>query len=780
MKFSSVTEYGKYKNEEYKNMIDSIEHYKGFYVGRYETSIDSESTGVAQSQSGKKVLDGSNINNSGYKAIYYQDSNRNPSNPYYNNSSVTSSMIWNAQYDSMLNWILQKGDNKEKAFSTTLGNHKTATKPDESGTNVDDITNNIFDLGGNVQEVTQGSNGVANYATRGGAYYRSSSYPGTYNMTYLRTWLLNNISTSYNNIGSRMTLYLTKQNDNIKPVISVYGEPSAGTNNIYFKVNATDENSGIEKYHYYISTDGTNYTEYIGWGNSYKFEGLTSGTTYYIKAAVEDKARNVSEETEIKEVTTISIGAIDDILSPRVYGSNGDGRAYFKITSEYENQGYYLEYQKVKSGGTFNANGKWTKDATNTAVGLSIGDTVYARINDGKGNISNYRTVEITELEEFETYSEYQAKTGTNVETNNIYYIYTDTNGDKAYIPKDFSVGKTDTINKIDNGLVVQDPEGNQYVWVPVDKNAVVYNGEKIANDGTETYKPMVQYQAGYNETTEEQYFEAVRYDYSKNYETGSKPASISNGIINKALGGNGYREPSLITGAANYSWLFQASNNQYDALEQYYKNICGFESTEEMGRYMNEQYTNMVKSIKEYGGFYIGRYETSLISGKVESKINKTPMDSRVGTETSSNYGNLWYGMYNKQDSLRNTHNPYYNSGTVVSSMIWGSQYDSMLNWALTGEEAYMVYERTGNHSGSRATTGRYGSDIMNNIFDLSSNVLEWTQEAINATGRAFRGGYCNTNSTYVASTRSDDNPTDATYNYGSRLTLYIRSSEP
>lgn len=194
----------------------------------------------------------------------------------------------------------------------------------------------------------------------------------------------------------------------------------------------------------------------------------------------------------------------------------------------------------------------------------------------------------------------------------------------------------------------------------------------------------------------------------------------------------------------------------------------------------MNDQYTNMIKSVKEYGGFYIGRYETSLTTGTVESKINKTPMDSRAGTETSSNYGNLWYGMYNKQDSLKNIHNPYYNSTTVVSSMIWGSQYDAMLNWALTGNEANMVFDRTGNHSDSRATTGRWGSDIMNNIFDLSSNIFEWTQEAVYASYRAHRGGYYSTTSTYVAGSRNYGNPpTVASSGCGSRLTLYMRSSE-
>ena len=777
LKFSSVTEYGKYKNEEYKNMIDSVQEYKGFYVGRYEVSIDSGTTKVAQSQSEKKVIDSSNSINCGYNAIYYQDSNRNSSNPYYNSKSVTSSMIWNAQYDAMLNWLLQKSDNKQNVFSTTLGNHKTATTSDESGTNLDDITNNIFDLGGNVQEITQASLGATSYARRGGSFYKNSNYPGTYNMTIYSGWQPNDCSSDYNTIGSRMTLYITKQSDTTKPTISVNGEPTVGTNNVYLKVNAKDENSGIKKYHYYISTDGTNYTEYIGWGNSYRFEKLTPGTKYYVKAKVEDKAGNVSEETEVKQVITLSIDAIDDILTPRVYGSNGDGRVYFKMSSDYETQGYYLQYQIVKSGGTFNQNASWTKDATNTAIGLSVGDTVYARVNDGT-NVSNYRSVAITELETFETYSEYSSKNSTTA--TDIYYTYTDEEGKTAYIPKDFSVGVSSSINKISSGLVVQDKSGNQYVWVPVDKDKVVYDGSKLKTDGTGTYKPMVQYQSGYSESTKEQYFEGIIWNYSKSYATGSVISKQTSGIASHVLGTSGYREPSLVTGAANYSWVYQVGNNQYDSLSQYYKNICGFSSATEFGQYMNEQYTNMITSVKEYGGFYIGRYETSLTTGVVESKINKEPMDLRAGTETSSNYGNLWYGMYNKQDSLKNTYNPYYNSTTVVSSMIWGSQYDAMLNWALTGDEANMVFERTGNHSGSRAKTGRWGSDIMNNIFDLSSNTAECTQEAVYTSSRAYRGSYCYVASTSVASSRNSSKATGAISVYGSRLTLYMRSSEP
>lgn len=781
LKFSSATEYGKYKNEEYKNMIDSIEYYKGFYVGRYETSANSTAsadTVVAQSQSGQKVLDNSSGNTSAYRAIYYQDSNRNPVNPYYNSSSITSSMIWNAQYNAMLNWLLKKSDNKEKVFSTTYGNHKIATAADLSGANVDDLTNNIYDLGGNVREINQGSYAPTRQIMRGGAFYKNSNYPGNYSMASYNAWNLANISTSYNCYGTRMALYLNKQNDTTLPTIEKYGDPISTTNSITLKTRAKDENSGIAKYHYYISTDGTNFTEYTGWGNSYTFEKLTQNTTYYVKATVEDKAGNVSSELPVQTVTTNIIDGIEEILTTRVYGSDGDGRLYLGMSSTYEKQGYYVQYQVVKTSGTFNVNGTWTKDATNTVKGLSVGDTVYARINDGNGNISYYKVVTITELETFETYEQYSAKNSTTA--TDIYYLYTDENGDTAYIPKNFSVGVSDSINKISTGLVIQDSNGNQFVWVPIDKDSVVYNGTTVKTDGTDTYKPMVQYQNGYSESTDEQYFESIRYDYSSSYSTGSKMSSVSSGKPAHRLGNSSNREPSLVTGAANYSWVFQASNNQYDSVSAYYKDICGFSSPTEMGQYMNEQYTNMVKSVKEYGGFYIGRFETSLTSGVIGSKINTTSMDSRKGTETGSNYGNLWYGMYNKQDSNRNTRNPYYGSTTVVSSMIWGSQYDSMLNWVAKGNDADMINKRTGNHSSSPAKTGDYGVDVMNNIFDLSANLLEWTQEAYSTNVRVYRGGYFSATSANAASTRNNGNPTYANNSSGSRTTLYLRSSEP
>lgn len=84
----------------YQKMVESVEKYKGFYVGRYETSLNGT---TVQSQAGQTPM--SNIN--WYQMYYYQDSTRNISNPYYgSSSSVVSSMISGSQWDAMLNFIL--------------------------------------------------------------------------------------------------------------------------------------------------------------------------------------------------------------------------------------------------------------------------------------------------------------------------------------------------------------------------------------------------------------------------------------------------------------------------------------------------------------------------------------------------------------------------------------------------------------------------------------------------------------------------------------------------
>ena len=786
--FSSGIEFGKYMNEEYKNMVESVQEYKGFYVGRYETSLNGT---TVQSQLNTKPYD--DTSKGWHDIYYYQDSNRYSSNPYSQSATVTSSMIWGSQYDAMLNWLLE--NNKDIMFTTTLGNHTSATTSSNSGQYIDDLANNIFDLGGNLREFTQEATGTGARVVRGGSFYKSSSYPGNYTMVSRGNLSPSNIGSAYNVYGSRMTLYLTKSGDITNPTISVRETPTESngdvtTNSITFKVTASDptqdENheplvsSGIEKYHYYISTDNTNFTEYIGWGNTYTFKGLSEGTTYYIKATVEDKAGNKSSEVTTSEpITTVEIPDIEDIITTtRFYGSDSTGHLYIEMDSTCENSGYRFQYQKVASANaTPTANG-W-KDFkiggkivnSNTVIGLSAGDYVCVQAIDSYGNTSNYKTIPVTssDLETFETYAQYTARVGA-VTNNSIYYEYTDPEGSKAKIPKDFKVGSSNTINKISTGLVVEDADGNQYVWVPVpDAIAESTSDYPTAYSGGNVNKPMAILQSGSTEN-----YEGLLYQFSG---ATSRIATSSN-VRSWRLGASSYREPSLVTGTAEYTWAAKSGNN-YDALSQYFQDVLGYVTYAELGQRMNAEYTNMVKSVNEYGGFYVGRFETTLtknssnVNGVVESKIDGTSMSSLEAS------GNRWYGEYYYQDSKLNDINPYHNSTTVTSSMIWGSQYDAMLNWIIKGTDSSMISIRTGNHSGSKAATGTWGVDVMNNIFDLSANQYEWTQEANSTSHRVRRGGSYYATDTTVASSRSNSLPTSQNAVYGSRLVLCIRSSE-
>lgn len=800
--FSDGIEFGKYMNEEYKNMIESVQEYKGFYVGRYETSLNGT---TVQSQLNKKPWD--NSSTGWHNVYYYQDSNRYTTNPYYNSATVTSSMIWGSQYDAMMNWLLK--NNTNKMFSTSVGNHTTAvsvgnytTGVANSGQYSDDLVNNIFDLGGNLLEYNQEAQSTTVRVYRGGSFYKSSSYPGNYTMVRRGTWNPTNISTAYNMLGTRMTLYLTKAGDETNPTITVRETPTEAngdvtTNSITFKVTASDPtqnanqeplvSSGIAKYHYYIKESSqANYTEYIGWGNTYTFKGLSEGTTYYIKATVEDKAGNVSSEVTTSEpITTVEIPDIDDIITTtRFYGSDSTGHLYIEMDSTCENSGYKFQYQKVASANaTPTANG-WqdfkignTVVKSNTVIGLSAGDYVCVQAIDSYGNTSNYKTIPVTsaDLETFETYAQYTARVGA-VTNNSIYYEYTDPEGAKAKIPKDFKVGSSNTINKISTGLVVEDADGNQYVWVPVPKAIATSTSDyPTAYSGGNVTKPMAILQSG---STED--YEGLLYNFSGK----TSRVTVSSGLRSYRLGASSYREPSLVTGTAEYTWAAK-SGNAYDALSAYFQDILGFATYALFGERMNEEYANMVKSVDEYGGFYVGRFETTLtkngsgVQGVVGSKLDGTTMNSLAKNNSYPERANRWYGEYYYQDSKLNSINPYYNSTTVTSSMIWGSQYDAMLNWVIQGNDADMIAKRTGNHSGAVAKTGTWGVDVMNNIFDLSANEYEWTQEAHSTNGRVLRGGGYHATNTTVASSRYNNYPTNQLALSGSRLVLCIRSSE-
>ena len=296
-------------------------------------------------------------------------------------------------------------------------------------------------------------------------------------------------------------------------------------------------------------------------------------------------------------------------------------------------------------------------------------------------------------------------------------------------IPQGYNYIKGDKIG----GAVITDAasgkekEGNEFVWVPVDtlSNMAVPTSGTDANRNT-NYRGVL-----YNWNTDATGNTA--YDWSADSTSYREPANSSSDSTSK-----------------NSSWT--------STLYQ-------------------EEYNKMIKSVSQYGGFYVGRYEMSLNSEtkNAESKYGAT---SANASDTDTNQ---WYGLYNRAK----TYAPENASQKVVSSMIWGSQYDAMLKWMkgnkinVTSSSPTDLSIGTTSRNTTRVTGGAnngqtVSKDKLSNIYDLLGNIREWTQEAISTAYRISRGGYYS--GSYAPSSRTDNYPASTFSSYGSRLTLYIK----
>ena len=156
--------------DEYKEMIESIQKYGGFYIGRYELS----EAGVQKNQP--------TLTNTNWYNLYKKCKSLNAS------EKVKTEMIWGCQWDVTCNFIANKGDKKDITDSRTWGNHSNSEGDakvivTENGTETKKYgskqntgyseywkANNIYDLAGNCWEWTQEADSRGYRAYRGGGF----------------------------------------------------------------------------------------------------------------------------------------------------------------------------------------------------------------------------------------------------------------------------------------------------------------------------------------------------------------------------------------------------------------------------------------------------------------------------------------------------------------------------------------------------------------------------------------------------------------------------------
>ena len=315
-------------------------------------------------------------------------------------------------------------------------------------------------------------------------------------------------------------------------------------------------------------------------------------------------------------------------------------------------------------------------------------------------------------------------------------------------VPKGYTASSVSTENKVSEGFVIYEGQEavtntnadtarrtrNQFVWVPVENPSDMYGTDKNGKK------------------------------WGKLYEFSASGITARNwteqGNIMSITSETSYREPDVVTG----------SGTQYDAdnsnLQQ-----AGLDSSATASTFKTQlqtEFNNMIESVKRYGGFYIGRYETGNLS---QAKVSVIKNNTDINNQT-------WYSMYKKAKGIAV-------NGNVTSSMIWGSQWDATMRWMYNsenGEKKKYTYDSTGkgNYNGTNGTkaiaTGSVDAYAVNNIYDMGGNVNDWTIEAGLTIVRVTRGGGSNViGSSSPASRRSNNDPTDRNEYLGFRVALYM-----
>ena len=289
-----------------------------------------------------------------------------------------------------------------------------------------------------------------------------------------------------------------------------------------------------------------------------------------------------------------------------------------------------------------------------------------------------------------------------------------DDSGDIIWVPGGFKVAE-DSASEIDEGAVIQDDKGNQFVWIPVDNTSL--NEMYQSASGTKL--------TGVTTTTN--VYSKLRIRSGEGYTAGT-PSSTS------------VREPDLVVGSKGTS---------YDASSSYYQDILGYESTQAMAEAMVAEYAATYASIEQYDGFYIGRYE---LTGSVE--VPTVQKEQAVLTNQN------WYNLKKACTNVV-TGDEY----GAQSEMIYGNQWDEVMDWLVdTGMSSDLVNVDSsswGNYSDYNTANGyeegneRYealvGTGVLpagsseywqaNNIYDLAGNCYELTQEARYINLRINRG---------------------------------------
>ena len=281
-------------------------------------------------------------------------------------------------------------------------------------------------------------------------------------------------------------------------------------------------------------------------------------------------------------------------------------------------------------------------------------------------------------------------------------------------------------IPAVQDGIVIEDKDGNQFVWVPV---GTIKNKNNTTNTIT-----------------------LGRYEFDSNTgalksTTPAQVASVEN--CTQAVKIDSYYQELSTSRGGNSAEDSTAQNATARNLEEF------------------------ISTTLANGGYYIARFEASGTASKITSKYNQTVL----GNITQPNAAKVAREMYGEVKE----NNELVYASDLVNSYAWDTAIIFIQTYS-TGEDASSYASQ--NKSTSFAKTGK-NNDKYCNIWDMSGNAYEWTTEYStysfnsNVYPCVSRGGYYVTDgggARNYTSYRGDDGTTLSISRYSLRSLLYVK----
>ena len=331
--------------------------------------------------------------------------------------------------------------------------------------------------------------------------------------------------------------------------------------------------------------------------------------------------------------------------------------------------------------------------------------------------------------------------------------IAKDKKGNQVVVPGGFKISSASG-ESVQQGIVIEDKDGNQFVWVPVSNKIVKDDGSEVeiilgrytfATSSPGTPIP-IQKGSEYDQTT---------------------LAQATSGTLNTKYG------------VAKSTYYFYELNGSRPGKEK--SDLTGTNTTA-------KNLKDFIEKTESNKGFYIARYEASYGSGYNSSGTdtatkfaNAKPLSkvSTANSTSSMNYkeGTLWNFITQPQAALV-SQNMYKNDKYVESDLINSYAWDTAIVYIQAMGNSN--YANQADVNGTLKNTGSTGDEKCK-IFDMAGNTSEWTTEYSTYTSSSsayrctLRGGYCDNSNSYT-STRVFSNAAYSYLGISFRPLLYVK----